>query len=101
MPKFRSRTGENFIPNKKEQWLSRGKNTKTLAPRNFLSISKTTTILITATMQRCFARVINQQVAEAISQVETAVQAKGPCKEYRGMTDVPKEPVVIGSVEFP
>ena len=52
-----------------------------------------------------FARVIGGfEIAEAISQVETACpsQKRRPCKELpEGMTDVPKEPVVIESVEFP
>ena len=42
---------KNFIPNKKARWLSPDENTKILAPRSFLSISKTTIILITVTTQ--------------------------------------------------
>ena len=52
-----------------------------------------------------FARVkAGLDVAEAISQVEAACpsQKRRPCKELpEGMRDVPKEPVVIESVEFP
>lgn len=52
-----------------------------------------------------FARVkAGLEVAEAISQVDTACpsQKRRPCKDLpEGMTDVPKEPVVIESVEFP
>lgn len=52
-----------------------------------------------------FARVkAGLDVAEAISQVEAACpsQKRRPCKDLpEGMRDVPKEPVVIESVEFP
>ena len=52
-----------------------------------------------------FARVKSGlDIAEAISQVDTACpsQDRRPCKDLPdGMRDVPKEPVVIESIEFP